>query len=889
MVLPGQTPLPPTKQAAYEPATPWRAIFEANPECVKLLNAQGQLLEINPAGLTLLEADSRAQVQGYCVYPLIAEPYRQSFQDMVARVFQGETGQLEFEIISLKGMHRLVEMQAVPLRDVQQKITALLGVTRDITDRKKQELELRAVQEHHLQIFARNARPMWFYDPATLAFLDVNQAAIKAYGYSREEFLALTLPDIRPPEDLPQLLANVRLDATTRQAVRESRHRKKDGTIIDVDISSHDVTHAGRPARLVVARDITAQKEAERSLRASEERLQSMLMAMDNIVWSMSGDARQVLYLNPATARIYGRPVADFYDNPDLWQEAVYPPDQALVKEAFATLFQAGSADVEYRIVRPDGELRWLHTRSQLIRDQQGSLLRVDGLGTDITERKRDEARLLEQAMLLNQVQEAVLLLDLQAHALFWNPGAERLYGWRAAEVLGRDLEGKIFRRNQAYEQAVRELFQHGSWKGELQQFTKDGTEIIVQGFWTVVYDEAGTPKSILGVNHDITEKKVLEAQFLRAQRLESIGTLASGIAHDLNNVLSPMAISVYLLRTQSQTQAGREILDTMDDLIERGANMVKQVLSFVRGSSGEQVVLSPKHVLREIVGILKETLPKSITLKYSAAAQLHSIFGDPTQLHQAVMNLCVNARDAMPDGGTLTIAAENCRVDELHAEMTPEVQPGRYVLITVADTGEGIAPEIRAKIFAPFFTTKDAGKGTGLGLSTALGIVQKKGGFITVYSEVGQGTQFKIYLPIFASESPTEDDSASIPLPPGQGELILVIDDEPALCDLVQRTLEASGYRVLTASQGADAIALSADQPIQAVLVDMMMPGMDGPTTMRALQTLKPLLPFIASSALTVNAKLDEAKQLGARHVLLKPYTAETLLRVVADVLQRG
>jgi PAS domain S-box-containing protein len=887
MLLHAQTQFPPL--ASFSAIASWQAIFEATPACMIVLAARGDWLDVNPAGLKLLDADSHAQLQGQRIYSLIVESYQSDFQDLVERVFRGETGQLEFEMISLNGTRRFVEIQASPLCDEQQTTTELLGLMRDITAQKQTEAELRAVQTYHQEIFAQNKFPMWFYDSETLAFLEVNQAALNAYGFRREEFLTMTLHDIRPPEDLPQLFASLPLDATARLSPRQFRHRKKDGTIIHVDIHSHDLTYAGRPARLVAARDITAQTRAAQLLRESEERLQSMLMAMDNIVWSMSGDTRQVLYLNPATARIYGRPVTDFYDNPDLWLEAVYPPDQALVAATFATLFEVGFSDVEYRIMRPDGEVRWLHTRSRLIRNDDGELIRIDGLGTDVTERKQSEARLLEQAMLLNQVQESIILLDLQARVLFWNPGAEQLYGWRAAEVMGETLEGKIYHPDSVSKQAIAELFQGGSWKGELRQFTKDGTEIIVQGYWTVVLDDAGKPKSILGVNHDITEKKTLEAQFLRTQRLESIGTLASGIAHDLNNVLSPMAISVYLLRMQGQTQAGQDILNTMDDLIERGASMIQQVLSFVRGSSGEQVVLSPKHVLREIVGILKEALPKSITLKYSAAAQLSSIFGDPTQLHQAVMNLCVNARDAMPEGGTLTISAENCVVDELHAGMTPEVGPGRYVLITVADTGEGIAPEIRAKIFSPFFTTKDAGKGTGLGLSTALNIVQKKGGFITVYSEVGHGTQFKVYLPIVTSESLSEEAPEPTPLPRGQGELVLVIDDEAALCDLAQKTLKAFGYQVLTATSGKEAIALSANHKPQVIIIDMMMPGMDGPSTMRALQSRQPSLAFIASSALAINAKLDEAKQLGARQVLLKPYTAEMLLRTVADAIQHG
>ncbi len=883
MVPHAQTPL---SSATHAQISYWHAIFAANPECIQLINAQGQLLEMNAAGLTLIEADSLAQVQGQSACSLITEPYRQPFQELTERVWQGESQQLEFEIISLKGTPRYVEMRAVPLRDEAQNVIALLGTTRDITTQKQLELELRAVQEYHLQIFSQNAHPMWFYDPATLGFLDVNEAALSAYGYSRAEFLTLTVRDIRPPEELPRLLLSLDLDAANRLVPRHHRHRKKDGTIIDVDVSSHDLTHAGQPARLVVARDITAQKQADQLLRKSEEQLQSILGELDNIVWSMSGDARQVLYLNPATARVYGRPVSDFYEHPDLWRDTVYPPDRPLVEATFVSLLQTGSADVEYRIVRPDGELRWLHTRTQLILDDHQCLVRIDGLGTDITERKQVEGRLLEQAMLLNQVREAILLLDLQGRVLFWNPGAERLYGWSAADVLGQSLEEKIFRRSPHYDQAVRELLQHGSWKGELPQFTQDGTEIIVQGYWTIVYDDNQVPKSILGVNHDITEKKALEAKFLRAQRLESVGALASGIAHDLNNVLSPMAISVFLLRTRLQEQKETELLDTMDDLIERGANMVKQVLSFVRGSAGEPVILNPKHVLREIVGILKEALPRSITLQYGAATQLHSTFGDPTQLHQAVMNLCVNARDAMPAGGTLTISAENCVVDEFHAEMIPEVRPGQYVQIMVADTGEGIAPQIRAKIFTPFFTTKDIEHGTGLGLSTVQSIVQKSGGFITLYSEVGQGTQFRIYLPVYASEQLAEAVIAPAPLPRGNGELILVVDDEIALRNLIQRTLEAFGYQVLTVSNGKDASALYANHNVQAVLIDMMMPVMDGPTTIRALQGLKPALPCIASSALSVSAKLDEAKQLGVQQVLLKPYTAEMLLRTVANVL---
>ncbi|HEY9807591.1 MAG TPA: ATP-binding protein, partial [Candidatus Obscuribacterales bacterium] len=348
--------------------------------------------------------------------------------------------------------------------------------------------------------------------------------------------------------------------------------------------------------------------------------------------------------------------------------------------------------------------------------------------------------------------------------------------GWLASEVIGQNINQFLpqdtlppFLRDLAWLQEYRE------WQGELNQQTQSGQAIVVASRWALVQDDNGQPKSILMVNTDVTEQKKLEVQFLRSQRLESVGTLASGIAHDLNNSLAPILMSVQLLEKKIQDPQSRHLLSILEANTKRSANLVKQVLSFARGLEGEHTLLQVKHLLGEIVQIVKQTFPRSITIESEVLSQdLWPILGDATQLHQVLMNLCVNARDAMPEGGTLNLLAENLWIDENYARMYLDAHVGPYVMLTVADTGVGISPNNLDKIFEPFFTTKEIGKGTGLGLSTVIGIVKGHGGFVTVHSQLDKGTTFKVYLP---AQETTIDGQAKVQhhLPKGQGELILV------------------------------------------------------------------------------------------------------------------
>jgi len=536
-----------------------------------------------------------------------------------------------------------------------------------------------------------------------------------------------------------------------------------------------------------------------------------------------------------------------------------------------------------------DGSIYWVDTTIVPFLNDRGKPYQYVAIRNDISERKRAEEQLREQATLLDNAQDAILVRDLEDKVLFWNRSAERIYGWPAAEVIGRDLKD-IYKDSLAqFNDAKGAVLGTGEWEGELRQLTRNGKEIIVESRWTLVRDDRAQPKSVLVINTDVTDKRKIESQFLRAQRMESIGTLASGIAHDFNNLLSPILMSIQLLQSKIDDEEGRRLLTMLQASAERGASLVKQVLSFARGVEGERITLQPLHLIREIVKILRDTLPKSVEVGFEAAEDLWGVSGDPTQLHQVLMNFCVNARDAMPGGGKLSVKAENVYLDDNYARMNIDATPGSYVVIAILDTGTGIPAHIIDKIFEPFFTTKEQGRGTGLGLSTALGIVKSHGGFINVYSEVGGGTQFKIFIPAVATDQTRQAEAQASQLPLGHGELILVVDDEEAILEITKGTLEAYGYQVLTARDGTEAVALYAQHKseVKVVLTDMMMPYMDGAATIRALQKLNSRVKIIASSGLT-ETKVAEASIGGIGKFLSKPYTAEKLLITLAEILNK-
>lgn len=629
------------------------------------------------------------------------------------------------------------------------------------------------------------------------------------------------------------------------------------------------------------------------------------------------------------------------------------------------------------------------------------------------------EERMHEQAALLDKAQDAIYVRDLEQRIVYWNKGAERIYGWPAEDAIGKRADELFSTDNSSRrEEAARQLFERGEWMGELSQSTRDGKEIVVESRRNLLYDAEGRPKSVLIINTDITEKKRavqamteseerfrqlaeqsgevfwfvslnpqvltyispasekvlgfkpeqiyknpdvwmeaihvddqpqvrqawkdcilgatprfdseyriikpdrsvslvlasgtpirnttgeiiriggtakditerkrVEGQMLRTQRLESIGTLAGGVAHDLNNALAPILMSVELMKMEYP--GASDMIDMIETSAKRGAEMVRQLLTFAKGVEGARLLIQPMHLLKEMEKIVKGTFPKSIRTQASFPKDLKTILGDSTQLHQVLLNLCVNARDAMPNGGTLTLEAENVELDAAYAASVPEAKPGSYVAWRVTDTGTGIPPEIIERIFEPFFSTKGPDKGTGLGLSTVIGIVKSHGGFVRVYSVPGQGTTFTVYLPAHGEESAAVNGEKMADGFSGNGETILVADDEPSVRQAARAVLTSLNFNVLTASDGTEALIQVAEKrsDLRAVLTDLHMPHMDGLAFVRALKRMLPDVGIIVASGRLDEREAKEFKTLGVSSVLEKPFNQKKLVEALKSVFQK-
>jgi two-component system cell cycle sensor histidine kinase/response regulator CckA len=572
---------------------------------------------------------------------------------------------------------------------------------------------------------------------------------------------ALCVMDHTPRHLLPDQVKALR--ALGRRVVAQLELRRQSQELV----RQAAVAEKTRRALLSVLED---EKRTGRSLRESEERFRQVVENIQEVFWMSDVEKSTIIYLSPGYEKIWGRPCAEVYAASRTWIESIHADDRDRVLKAAVTRQAAGTYDETYRILRPDGEIRW-------IRD-------------------------------------------------------------RAFPVKGRS--GKVER--------------------------------------------------IVGVAADITGQKKLEEQFLHAQRMEAIGTLASGVAHDLNNILAPMLMVAGILKLRPNASArDLELLALVESSGQRGAGIIRQLLTFSRGLSGEKGPLQPKHLIHEMAKIMGETFPRNIAIAESTPADLWTVEADATQLHQVIMNLCVNARDAMPAGGNLTIEAANLTLGPNEAmALDPTARPGPYVRLQVRDTGTGIPPEIINRIFEPFFTTKGVGKGTGLGLSTVVGIVRGHAGYLKVSSEPGRGSTFAVYLPAANRKANPDLVDATKPQAGGQGELILVVDDEGSIREAMGSLLEHHGYRVVVATNGEEGMRefLQNQGTVRLVVTDIMMPAMDGVALIRSIRLLAPSLPIIATSGLDQSQHTEELAGLGVGKILAKPFAPIQLLKEIANAL---
>lgn len=688
--------------------------------------------------------------------------------------------------------------------------------------------------------------------------------------------------------------------------------------------------------------------QTESALRRSEERYALAASGSSGGVWDWDIESGGVYY-SPRFLELLGYKTEEFPNLFYAWEQKIHPEDLPHVRAELENhLMRHHPICVEYRMLARSGQYRWFELRGQALWRESGEPYRMAGSILDIQERKQVEERVRRLSRLhavasgINEaivrirepqklyeaacniaVEEGALrmawvgLLDVAMATLRPVASAGRDDGYTTLVTLsaedvpsGRGPAGRALRTGQfAISNHIADDMSFGSREEALSHGYRSCAvfplkpEDRVVGALLIYADQEGYFQSdeirvlnALAENLSFAietaererERQRLQAQFLRAQRMESIGTLAGGIAHDLNNVLTPITIALSVLRLKMTNPKDIELVNTLEASVNRGAEMVSQIVSFARGVEGKTMLLRPKDVVKDIERMVLETFPKDISFTVSYAADVWMIEGDPTQLHQVLLNLCVNARDAMPLGGSLKLAVRNEFVGRAQAMLNPGVEPGPMVVMEVIDNGSGIPAEIRDRIFDPFFTTKEVGKGTGLGLSTSLGIIKSHHGFVEMDSETGKGTTFRVYLPAKTAVADAQPKAAAPDDRRGNGELIMIVDDETSILETTSHTLEAFGYRVITARDGAEAIALitTNEEPPAVVLTDMMMPVMDGPAMIRALHKIRPGQRIIAASgrASQFNAR---SANLGVRFFLQKPYTSKELLGTISELLQ--
>ncbi|MBI2512750.1 MAG: PAS domain S-box protein [Opitutae bacterium] len=730
-------------------------------------------------------------------------------------------------------------------------------------------------------------------------YVYVSPRVREALGFLPAEVVGKTPFDFMPPEEAQRVGALFGPILAERQPFHllENVNRHKNGGLVVLETSGVPIFDPAGTWRGYrgIDRDITGRKQAEAALRESEEKFRlTTTTARDGIIM-LDSEGRVVFWNDSATAilgysrhEVMGRQLHDW-----------------LVPERYRTASRSGYAafrhtgqgaavgrTLELSALRKDGveipvELSISATR---LKDQWHAF----GIMRDITARKETERRLREQAEVLDKANEAIVVSDLADRITFWSRGAERLSGWTSAEMLGRPVADIFALGEVGADAAVHAAFAtFADWRGEIHGRNRAGASLVFSTSITVLRGESGQPIGRLSISTDITEAKKLHEQFLRAQRLESLGMLAAGIAHDLNNVLAPIRMAVPLLRAIAAAPGDHRLLDTLEKSSSRGADLVQQILGFAHGIGGEPRIVQVKHLLRDVVQVMAETFPKSISLENRIPSDLWPVLGNPTQIHQVLLNLCVNARDAMPNGGRLRLLAENDTLDASRAAELAAAHPeagvraGDWLVLHVEDSGTGIPADVLPRIWEPFFTTKEPEKGTGLGLSTVRGIVESHRGFVTVETAPGQGAAFRVYLPATESSGSSRSTAPDLVAGRGHGEPILLVDDEEPIRETAAALLKRAGYHVTIAADGAEAALIFSASPAEFALVitDLDMPRLDGASLARVIRSMRPEIKILAMSGLVSRRVTDQAADFSDAF-LAKPFSNDVFLRAIQQLL---
>lgn len=761
------------------------------------------------------------------------------------------------------------------------------GTVSELATVQRLEHELRTAQLRYRQLFEAFDDGVLLLDATTGRIEQVNEVMLNLLGRAREDLAEKLFWEVdafaalaADPQGFAELSAQ---SITRRQAVPLAAHG---GRRLEVNWMSRACVITGRRMLYCRVCNVTGQGAGEEWLRLLAATLEH---SRDSIVITdaqLDRPGPHILFTNLAFTKNTGyAPEEALGKTPRILQGP--RTDRALLDRLRATLGRGEVFQGEGVNYRKDGSEFYMDWEIVPLRSPAGTVTHYAAFQRDVTERKR-------AAQVLAESEERYrLLVECSPDAMFVHAGGRVVFANAAtAKLLGAETPDQIVGRAlldiapPAPDRGTRQFEAPAEEVALLSEQSLrriDGTQVKVESIGIPI--TFGGKPAVQMILHDLTERLRLEEQFHQAQRLESLGMLAAGIAHDLNNVLAPILMGAPLLRETTTDAVNRALLTDIEKSADRGAGLVRQILGFAHGIGGEPQTIQVNHLLMDIVSVLNRTFPKSITIDLRAPKDLWPVTANPTQVHQVLLNLSVNARDAMPQGGQLGLRAENCALDESAASAFPGARAGRWVVLHVEDTGTGIPADVLARMWDPFFTTKAANKGTGLGLSTVRGIVEAHHGFILVQTAAGRGTTFRVYLP--PAERVLRENLPTPVVPRGQGELVLVVDDVTSIRGLAETILTRQGYRVLLAADGTDALEKFIRTPgIAVVVTDLDMPGLAGSALAGIVRRLNPAVKILAMSGLDAAPTDPFQPRQFADAFLLKPFTAEQILTLTHHLL---
>jgi PAS domain S-box-containing protein len=861
--------------------------------------------EVDLAGNFTFFNDSLCRIAGYSRDELMGMNNRDYTSPEIAKemyhffnnIFRtGEPARVvDYEIFRKDGDTRVLEMSASLMRDVSGRPVGFRGVARDITVRKRAEEALRESEERYRSLFKNNHSVMLLIDPETAEIVDANPAASSFYGWSQQELTSKKITDINTLTN-EQVFQEMERAKSEQRSQFFFRHRLANGKVRDVEVFSGPIKLYGKRLLYSIVHDITERKQAEELLQESETRYRTVVEDAPAMICRFLPDGT-LTFVNSAYCIYFEKNSNDLLGQN--FFQFIPEEDHENVRNRFMSLTQENPlVTYEHQVIAPNGTVRWQRWTDRALFDEHGRLVEYQSIGNDITESKKAGEALWESEKRYRTVLESnpdpVVVYDIEGKVVYFNPAFTSVFGWTLGERFGKKMDGFVPEENWAETKMMIDRVLAGeSFSGvETRRYTKDGNIIPVSISGAVYRDGDGNPVGSVINLRDISLQKNLERQLQQAQKMEAVGTLAGGIAHDFNNLLQ--AIQGYaelLLMRKKQDESGWRELQEVIRAAKRGGELTQQLLTFSRKVESKRRPLDLNQEVRESRELLGRTIPRMIEVQVHLAENLKLINADSVQLKQVLMNLAVNAKDAMPEGGKLMIETENVSLDHEFCRRYAEVKPGDYVLLSLSDTGHGMEKETLEHIFDPFYTTKEVGKGTGLGLAIVYGIVKNHEGYIMCYSEPQQGTIFKIYLPVIEPEiEPANvlDQSEPEVQVEGGSETILLVDDEEFIRELGIDVLGQAGYEVLTAADGESALQLyrQAQERIALVILDLIMPGMGGRKCLEELLRLNPQVKVLIASGYSSDASTKGALETGAKSFVSKPYDTKHLLKLVREVL---